>query len=387
MKLFYENKDYSVQSFEAVHMEFPEHLHGHVEILLVMEGSIAVRVMEKSRELGAGDCAVIFPQEIHSYHTPVESRTRLFIFDDSLTGRYLHAVRKYSPAQPFLSAGELPGDAVLALDRLYSLSGVGREPQAGELAAGKQTIVPKSAAAEKPGATEKSAAVEYSAIAAKNDRTEKLPAAGKSVVPGNSAGPKNPAAPGTTAVPKNPAAQTDPAAIELPGASGLPPPNVEELCAAWIQVLFALIWHRLAPGKRNKYEGMELTCHVVQYVMEHFQEPLTLERLARELHVNKYYISRIFSNRLQSNFRRYLNHIRLEYAMELMKAGNASLVDVCMEAGFNSLRSFHRAFAEIMGMTPAEYRKSVITYTARRLNLQCNPTADRQPGTFPEVSM
>ena len=26
-------------------------------------------------------------------------------------------------------------------------------------------------------------------------------------------------------------------------------------------------------------------------------------------------------------------------------------------------------------------------YTARRLNLQCNPTADRQPGTFPEASM
>ena len=51
MKLFYESKDYSVQSFEAVHMGFPEHLHDHVEILLVMEGSIVVRIMDKSREL------------------------------------------------------------------------------------------------------------------------------------------------------------------------------------------------------------------------------------------------------------------------------------------------------------------------------------------------
>lgn len=264
MKLFYESKDYSVQSFESVHMGFPEHLHDHVEILLVIEGSIVVRIMDKSRELKAGDCAVIFPQQIHSYHTPSESRTRLFIFDDSLTGRYLHAVRKYSPAQPFLCAGELPADGVLALDRLYGLS---------------------------------------------CDKQER---------------------------------------------------RAEELCAAWIQVFFALIWHRLSPEKRSKSEGMELTCQVVQYVMEHFQEPLTLEILARELHVNKYYISRIFSDRLQINFRRYLNHIRLEYATELMKAGDTALIDICVEAGFNSRRSFNRAFVEIMGMTPIEYRKSVI---------------------------
>ena len=77
MKLFYESKDYSVQSFEAVHMGFPEHLHDHVEILLVMEGSIVVRIMDKSRELGAGDCAVIFPQQIPlswQFHPPEKRR-------------------------------------------------------------------------------------------------------------------------------------------------------------------------------------------------------------------------------------------------------------------------------------------------------------------------
>lgn len=260
MKPFYENKDGMSQCFEAPDLEFPEHLHDHVELLLVLSGSVSVRIMDKCRELQAGDCAVIFPQQVHSYHTPSESRTRLFIFDSSLAGMFLHSIRKCVPANPFLSARELSGDGELALDRICRC---------------------------------------------------------------------------------------------------LSEPGAEELCSAWIQVLFALAWPHLMPEKRDKSEGTALTCQVVQYVMEHFQEPLTLDALAKALHVNKYYISHIFSNQLQINFRRYLSHIRLEYAMQLMKTGNAPLVEICSEAGFNSLRSFNRAFAEIMDMTPGEYRKSV----------------------------
>lgn len=219
MKPFYESKDCAAQSFEALDLEFPEHLHDHVEILLVLEGRVEVTIMERSRELKPGDCAVIFPQQIHSYHKLAESRTRLFIFDGSLTGMYLHPLRKYVPAHPFLSAQELPEDGRLALDRIYCLSCAGQE------------------AAGSPAGEEDS--------------------------------------------------------------------PVQDLCSAWIQVLFAVIWGRLMPGRRDKSEGMELTCQVVQYVMEHFQEPLNLEWIAKELHINKNYISRIFSGQLRLSFRQY----------------------------------------------------------------------------------
>ncbi|MBD5459648.1 MAG: AraC family transcriptional regulator [Lachnospiraceae bacterium] len=252
-----------------MNLEFPEHLHDHVEILVVLKGSVVVQIMEKRQELKAGDCAVIFPQQIHSYHAPVDSLARLFIFEDSLTGMYLHSVRKYIPSCPFLTAEMMSGDSALALERLYAISRIDRERQGGEM------------------------------------------------------------------------------------------PDIA-ICSAWIQVLFALNWSRLAPERRERSEDMELTCQVIQYIMEHFQEPLTLEILAREMHANKYYISNIFSGRLQTNFRRYLNHIRLEHAMQLMKTSSAPLTDIWAEAGFNSQRSFNRAFTEIMGMAPMEYRKSVV---------------------------
>ncbi len=274
MKPFYEKKDCAVQSFEAANMEFPEHLHDHIEVLYVLEGGVEVQIMEKRQRLWAGECAVIFPQQIHSYHTPADSRIRLFIFEDSLTGAYRNCVRRSRPSCPFLTADKLSGDGMLALDRLYGISRTDAEADGKE----KESFSP--------------------------------------------------------------------------------------FCAAWVQVLFVSIWPWLAPERRVNSQSMELTCQVIQYIMEHFREPLTLESLARELHVNKYYVSKIFSARLQVNFRRYLNHIRLEYAIELMKASDAALIDVWAEAGFTSQRSFNRAFAEIMGTTPMDYRRSLVHFHA-----------------------
>ncbi len=74
------------------------------------------------------------------------------------------------------------------------------------------------------------------------------------------------------------------------------------------------------------------------------------------------------------NFRRYLNHIRLEYAIQLIKTSNAPLTDVWAESGFNSQRSFNRAFMEIMGTTPREYRKAE--------GVRRNPTIPGSHGQF-----
>lgn len=272
----YENKSDAVQVFDSVNLELPEHLHDHAEILLVISGNISVRIVDKRQELECGDCAVVFPQQIHAYHTPKDSCTRLFIFDGALTGPYLRFLRNNSPSHAFLSAGQLTADGALALDRIYTLFRAG-SPVRPEVCL---------------------AAVECSF------------------------------------------------------------PNAFSLYSAWFQLLFALIWPCLAPVKRKRSADIDLTCQLVQFIMEHFQEPLTLDTLARELHVNKYYISDIFSNRLQISFRRYLNHIRLEYAVEQMKSGNIPLTDVWMEAGFTSQRSFNRIFMEVMGMAPREYKKT-----------------------------
>lgn len=275
MHPFYENKESALQIFPSRNLEFPEHLHSHTEILFVREGRILVNIMDRSRELEKGDCAVIFPQEIHSYRSLEESLGWLLIFGDSLAGPYLRSLQEYSPKDPFLSAGELHKDAALAFERLHEIS----------------------------------------------------------CLPGDF-----------------------PTGAEHRQSSVMP--DHHALSFAWVQVLLANTVPLLSLQK-NQAESMDLTYRLVHYIMEHFREPLTLDLLAKELHVNKYYLSHIFSKRLHMNFRQYLNRIRLEHALQLIRSTREPLTSVWENAGFNSQRSFNRIFQEVLGMTPLEYRNSL----------------------------
>lgn len=308
MNPFYEKRNQKLMAVLSENMRFPEHLHGHMEILLVLEGQIGVKIMGEEQCLKEGDCAVVFPEQIHSYFGERKHRVLLLILDPALSGPYMRVLQTKSPASPFLPASRLSGEARLAWKRLY------------ELAGGNGQLF--LAEAENAGRTEAESA----------GRTE---------------------AEGTKQTEKG---GTDP---DKAGDKPAERPDEAVLKSAWFQVLLAHLMPVLEPRERRGRESMELTDRLLTYVAEHFQEQLTLERLSRELHVNKYYISHLFAERLQMNFRQYLNHIRLEYALQMMDATDWPMTRVWEEAGFNSQRSFNRCFRENMGMAPTEYRKKM----------------------------
>ena len=95
---------------------------------------------------------------------------------------------------------------------------------------------------------------------------------------------------------------------------------------------------------------------VLMYCMENYTEPLTLDTLARDLHLNKYYISHIFQKRMETGFSEFLNNLRVEHACELLSK-ERSITEVAYASGFSSIRSFNRIFADRMGMTPSQYVK------------------------------
>ncbi len=104
----------------------------------------------------------------------------------------------------------------------------------------------------------------------------------------------------------------------------------------------------------EKKEGSEnLLYRLVNYMEKHYTENITLDNLAEELFVSKYYLSRIFNDRLGMNFNDYLNNLRVRYAIELLNK-DKSIASICYESGFNNLRTFNRAFKKATGKTPKE---------------------------------
>lgn len=99
----------------------------------------------------------------------------------------------------------------------------------------------------------------------------------------------------------------------------------------------------------------QLVHRLISYMEEHYRERISLTELAAHLGVSKYHLSRIFSKYLHTSFTDYLNQLRLEYAMSLIRRSSRSFLDIALDSGFESQRTFNRAFQKLHGMTPSQY--------------------------------
>ena len=95
----------------------------------------------------------------------------------------------------------------------------------------------------------------------------------------------------------------------------------------------------------------------MNYCNENYHKPLSLSTLARDLHLNKYYISHIMSNKLNIGFNDYINSLRVSNACKLLVKSDSTVTEISEAVGFNTLRTFNRAFSKQMNCTPSEYRR------------------------------
>lgn len=117
---------------------------------------------------------------------------------------------------------------------------------------------------------------------------------------------------------------------------------------------------------------------VVNYCSFHFQTDLSLERLERDLHLSRYYISHLFSHRLNIRFNDYVNSLRISEACRLLRKTDMSITDICARVGFNTLRTFNRSFMKQMRLSPSEYRANCRDEQSEAVNQEgesdpCNP--------------
>ncbi len=96
---------------------------------------------------------------------------------------------------------------------------------------------------------------------------------------------------------------------------------------------------------------------VINYCTKHYAEDISLSSLEEELHLNRYYISHLFSDKIKIRFNDYINSLRIAKACQYLLSGNMNISEICDRVGFNTLRTFNRAFIKQMKMPPSEYRK------------------------------
>ena len=89
-----------------------------------------------------------------------------------------------------------------------------------------------------------------------------------------------------------------------------------------------------------------------------FLDPdISLVSLAETLHTNRTYLSGSIHSCFNRNFSDFINHLRIDYSLELMRSSlpDVNIKEVAMQSGYNHQQSFYRNFTQIMEMTPGTW--------------------------------
>lgn len=101
----------------------------------------------------------------------------------------------------------------------------------------------------------------------------------------------------------------------------------------------------------------KLTVDVANYIQHHMSEPITVERLAEELFLNRSYLSRKFKEEAGESLTDFILKEKTEEAKRLLRYSDKPLTAIGAYLGFSSASHFSRVFKAYVGSTPGEYRE------------------------------
>jgi AraC-like DNA-binding protein/ligand-binding sensor protein len=93
------------------------------------------------------------------------------------------------------------------------------------------------------------------------------------------------------------------------------------------------------------------------YIRDHIGEHISLDEVARFVHLSPSYFSRLFKSETGQTFSEHLQTIRIECAKSMLKLEQNSLTQIAEQVGFFDQSHFIKAFKQAVGVTPGLYRR------------------------------
>lgn len=96
---------------------------------------------------------------------------------------------------------------------------------------------------------------------------------------------------------------------------------------------------------------------VLNYIEEHYTEPISLDTMAKLAGLSPRYFCRFFRKMTQYTPTEYLNYYRIECACEQLAETQLTITEIALNCGFNDISYFIKAFHKAKGITPKQYKE------------------------------
>jgi two-component system, response regulator YesN len=99
---------------------------------------------------------------------------------------------------------------------------------------------------------------------------------------------------------------------------------------------------------------------LINFMMEHYAEPLTLTETAKHFHFNPSYLSNYFSTHMHEGFIEYLNKIRIEEASKLLIKDTIPISEISEMVGYSDHSYFCKVFKKVKGLSPSQFKRKTV---------------------------
>lgn len=134
-----------------------------------------------------------------------------------------------------------------------------------------------------------------------------------------------------------------------------------EVQGRFYQLLFLLVSNyrktQVSGDMVRQSKGLGRLSVIAGYMKENYKKELSLEHVAELFGYSPTYLSRMFRKYAKTNYKSYLDSIRVEYAWKDLRLTGRPIGEIAMEHGFANSKSFAKAFQKKYHMLPSEYRR------------------------------
>ena len=112
-------------------------------------------------------------------------------------------------------------------------------------------------------------------------------------------------------------------------------------------------------NKLNKASAIGNVRRIKQYVDSHYQDDLTLKKIANKFFMNPVYLGQLFKKNYGMYFKEYILQVRINEAKRNLRQTDMRIYQVAQNVGFSNPDYFVTQFEKATGMTPTQYRKKL----------------------------
>lgn len=109
-------------------------------------------------------------------------------------------------------------------------------------------------------------------------------------------------------------------------------------------------------GPRHETEWPAAVRDAVTFIEGHYNSMIGQEELAEKLGLSKFHLLRTFSKYVGVTPNEYLNRIRIERAVDLLRTTDHSIEAIAVQVGYSTGSYFIKVFHKLTGQTPGNFR-------------------------------